>query len=47
MGNHFLQNYKFASIFLTKFVAKIVLYKIFCKKIGNNFLQFLFLQQNL
>jgi len=33
-------------IFPTKFVVKSVLYKIFCKKIGSNFLQ-IFLQQNL
>jgi len=32
---------KFVSVF-TKFVTKNVLYKIFCKKIGNNFLQFFF-----
>jgi len=29
-------------VFLTKFVVKSVLYKIFCKKIGSNFLQTFF-----
>ena len=41
MGNHFLQNYKIW-VFPIKFVAKSVLYKIFCKKIDSNFLQILF-----
>jgi len=37
VSNYFLQNYKIR-VFLTKFVAKSILYKIFCKKIGSNFL---------
>jgi len=43
VDDHFLQNYlQNLQVFLIKFVAKNVLYKIFCKKIGGNFLQIFF-----
>jgi len=43
VDNYFLQNYKNLQVFPTKYFAKTILYKIFCKKIARNFLQMFFI----